>query len=485
MNYRVLVGMEVHLQLRTKSKMFSTSPVQYGAPPNTLVDPVVLGLPGALPVPNREAMTMAIALATAIGGTIAGVTKFDRKNYFYPDLPKGYQISQFDQPLSTGGGVEIVTEDGVKTIRIRRLHLEEDVGKSVHDDAIGMSRVDFNRAGTPLVEIVTEPDIASAAEARTYLNALRTLVQYLDVSDGNMQEGNMRCEPNINLHIETPDGIVKTPIAEVKNLNSVRNVERAVLLETERQLAEFEKLGAKVADLPRCTHGYDDVRDTTFLMREKEEAHDYRYFPEPDIPPIHIDTAWRAEAALLVPELPAAKRRRFASEFGLNDYDADTLCRERKTAEFFEAVVGAGAAAKPAVNWILTDLNRHANERKSGVADLGLAPERLAAMIGLVEGGTVARKAASKQILPRLLADATADPTRLVEELGLAQIEDDTLIREASKRALEANPRAAADYKGGKEKALGALMGFVMRELKGKANSATVRSVLLEVLGSS
>ncbi|MDH3591858.1 MAG: Asp-tRNA(Asn)/Glu-tRNA(Gln) amidotransferase GatCAB subunit B, partial [Planctomycetota bacterium] len=224
---------------------------------------------------------------------------------------------------------------------------------------------------------------------------------------------------------------------------------------------------------------------TTFLMREKEEAHDYRYFPEPDIPPIHIDTAWRAEAALLVPELPAAKRRRFASEFGLNDYDADTLCRERKTAEFFEAVVGAGAAAKPAVNWILTDLNRHANERKSGVADLGLAPERLAAMIGLVEGGTVARKAASKQILPRLLADATADPTRLVEELGLAQIEDDTLIREASKRALEANPRAAADYKGGKEKALGALMGFVMRELKGKANSATVRSVLLEVLGSS
>ena len=480
----VLVGMEVHLQLRTRSKMFSPSPVRFGAPPNTLVDPVVLGLPGALPVPNREAITMALALATALGGDLAEITRFDRKNYFYPDLPKGYQISQFDQPLSKGGAVEIATKDGVKLIRVRRLHIEEDVGKSIHDDGGGLSRVDFNRAGTPLVEIVSEPDISSPEEARAYLNALRTLVQYLDISDGNMQEGNLRCEPNVNLHIETDGGIVKTPVVEIKNLNSVRNVERAIRLEIERQLAEYEKLGAKVADLPRSTRGYDDDRDTTYLMREKEEAQDYRYFPEPDIHPLVVGEAWRAEAARRVPELPGAKRRRFQEEFGLGAYDADTLCREKATADYFEQVVAGGAPPKQAANWILGDLAHLANEANTPIAELDLAPARLAALIGLVETGKVARQAAQQQVLPRL-AGGLEEPERIVAELALSPIDDADLLAEVARRAIEAHPQAAKDYRAGKKKAFGALMGFVMRETGGKANSGAVRSVLESLLEES
>jgi aspartyl-tRNA(Asn)/glutamyl-tRNA(Gln) amidotransferase subunit B len=481
MKARVLVGMEVHLQLRTRSKMFCGCPVRFGAPANTLVCPVCLGMPGSLPVPNREAIEMALALATALQGEILDLTKFDRKNYFYPDLPKGYQISQYDRPLARGGHLEIVTEEGVKPIRLRRLHIEEDVGKNLHDDGDGVSRVDFNRAGTPLVEIVSEPDLASPEEARAYLNALRALVEYLDVSDANMQEGNLRCEPNVNLHIEEAGRVVKTPIIEVKNLNSVRNVERALKYEIDRQLAEYREKGAAVAAAPRATRGYDDVRDLTFVMREKEEAHDYRYFPEPDIPPIGLGEEWRRAAAARVPELPAARRRRFSEQFGLSAYDADALCRERPTADYFERVVAAGAAAKPAANWIVSDLARHANDRKTGVAALGLPPERLAALVRLVEEGKVARQAAAKDVLPRML-DAGKDPASLVAELGLARIDDAAAIEEAARRAIAANPKAAADYRAGKEKAIGALMGSVMRDMQGKANSDIVQSVLRRLL---
>jgi len=335
MNIRTLIGMEVHLQLRTKSKMFCRCPVRYGAPPNTLCCPVCLGLPGSLPVPNRDAILMALALATAIDCDIEPLTKFDRKNYFYADLPKGYQISQFDRPLARNGKLEIVTERGVREVRIRRLHIEEDVGKSVHEE--GLSRVDFNRAGTPLVEIVSEPDMSSPEEARAYLNALRTLVQYLDVSDGNMQEGNLRCEPNVNLHIVDDGPVVKTPINEIKNLNSIRNVERAVKQEIERTLHAYRKVGPALADQPRCTLGYDDKGDRVFVMRSKEEAHDYRYFPEPDIPPIHIGKAWRSEAKDRVPELPHVRRLRFQEQYELSAYDASNLCRERSVADYFEA----------------------------------------------------------------------------------------------------------------------------------------------------
>ncbi|MHC4160783.1 MAG: Asp-tRNA(Asn)/Glu-tRNA(Gln) amidotransferase subunit GatB, partial [Planctomycetota bacterium] len=434
MKVTVLIGMEVHLQLRTKSKMFSPSPVRFGAPPNTLVDPVVLGLPGALPVPNRDAITMALSLATALGGTPAEVTKFDRKNYFYPDLPKGYQISQYDRPLATGGAVEIVTREGIRTVRLRRLHIEEDTGKSLHDDRRGLSQVDFNRAGTPLVEIVSEPDIASPEEARAYLNALRAVVSYLDISDANMQEGNLRCEPNVNLHVESGGDVIKTPIVEIKNLNSVRNVERALRHEIERQLAEYEEKGPAVAHEPRSTRGYDDDRDVTFLMRRKEEEHDYRYFPEPDIPPLTITDEWRAAAAARVPELPNAKRRRFVEEHGLNAYDAFTLCRERSTADYFEKVVAADCAPKPAANWILTELSRHANDKKVLVAELGLAPAQLAGLVGLVQRGRVARRAATQQVLPAML-ETGAEPEDIVSELGLSRIDDAAVIREAARKA--------------------------------------------------
>jgi aspartyl-tRNA(Asn)/glutamyl-tRNA(Gln) amidotransferase subunit B len=481
MKHTVLVGMEVHLQLRTRSKMFCRCPVRFGAPANTLVCPVCLGMPGSLPVPNREAITMALALATAMDCRITPLTKFDRKNYYYPDLPKGYQISQYDLPLATGGGVEVVTETGTKTIRLRRLHIEEDVGKNLHDDARGISRVDFNRAGTPLVEIVSEPDIASPEEARAYLNALRALVQYLDVSDANMQEGNLRCEPNVNLHIEDRGVLVKTPIIEVKNLNSVRNVERALKFEIERQLAEYRELGAAVAGKPRATRGFDDQRDQTFVMREKEEAHDYRYFPEPDIPPLALDDRWRTEARSRVPELPNARRRRFASGFGLSEYDADALTRERTTADYFEKAVAAGASPKPAANWIVSDLAKHANDAKTTVAELGLDAARLAALVRLVEDGKVSRQAAAKDLLPRLL-EGDADPEALVQELGLARIDDTKEIEAIARKAIEQNPKAAADVRAGKEKAIGALMGFVMRETKGKANSDVVRDVLKRLL---
>jgi len=482
MKVKTLVGMEVHLQLRTKSKMFCRCAVRYGAPSNTLTCPVCLALPGALPVPNRDAMLMALSLATALGCEIAQQTKFDRKNYFYADLPKGYQISQFDRPLGTGGKLEIVTEKGVKSVRIRRLHIEEDVGKSVHGKDV--SRVDINRAGTPLVEIVTEPDMNSPEEARAYLNALRTLVHYLDISDGNMQEGNLRCEPNVNIHIKTDDGIVKTPVNEIKNINSVRHVEKAIRQEVDNHVQAFRERGAAIADEPRCTLGYDDKNDRVFVMRHKEEAHDYRYFPEPDIPPIHIGAAWRSEAGDRVPELPWTKRERFAASYGLNDYDANALCRERPLAEYFEAVVKAGCAAKPAANWIVGDLGRHANVANTTVDALGIAPHRLAGLIRLVEEGTVARQTAVKQLLPRLL-EADSDPAALVEELGLAQVDDVELIEREVRAAAEAHPQAIADLRAGKNKAIGAIIGFVKKQTKGKANPKIIQDVLKRILEES
>ena len=374
----------------------------------------------------------------------------------------------------------------MKPIRIRRLHIEEDVGKSVHEK--DLSRVDLNRAGTPLVEIVTEPDMSSPEEARAYLNALRTLVHYLDISDGNMQEGNLRCEPNVNIHIKTEGdasvAIVKTPVNEIKNLNSVRHVDKAVRQEVERHIQAYRERGAAFADEPRCTLGYDDKNDRVYVMREKEEAHDYRYFPEPDIPPIHIGAAWRSEAADRVPELPWTKRARFAESYGLGDYDANALCRERPLADYFEAVVKAGCPAKPAANWILSDLSRHANERNTSVDALDLQPQRLAALVALVEGGTVSRQAAAKKILPRVLEDGT-DPAALVEELGLAQVHDEVVIREEVQKAIDAHPAAWADLQAGKKKASGALVGFVMRQTQGKANPKIIQDVLTSFLENS
>jgi len=364
---------------------------------------------------------------------------------------------------------------------LRRLHIEEDTSKSLHDEEEPVSRIDDNRAGRPLVEIVSEPELHSAAEARAYLHALRALVRYLDISDGSMEKGNLRCEPNVNLEIEESDGVVITPITEIKNLNSVRNVERAIRSEVNRQLEDYRQRGAAVADEPRTTCGYDPARDRTFVQRRKEGARDYRYFPEPDIPPIVIGAAWREEAEARVPELPHERRKRFASAYGLTDYDADNLCRERPTADFFERTVRAGADAKPAANWILGELSRHANDRRCGVGDLGLSPSRLAGLIELVETGAVGRGPAEREMLPRMLDDGP-EARRLVEELGLAMVEDEARIEVAAARAISAQAEAVAHYRAGKTKALDALIGAVMRETGGAANPQVVRDVLQRVL---
>ena len=477
---RVVIGLECHLQLRTRSKMFSPCPVRYGAPPNTVVDPFVLGLPGTLPVPNREAILMALALATVLGCELAEVTSFDRKNYFYPDLPKGYQISQHTRPLGRGGAIEILTREGAKKIPLRGLHLEEDTGKSLHDDAA--SRIDYNRAGTPLVEIVTEPEIASPEEARACVLALRTLARYLEISDANMEEGNLRCEPNVNLHLAQGNSVVVTPVVEIKNVNSARLMERAIQREIERQQREFEEQGAAMALAPRSTRGYDEDRDETFLMRLKEQADDYRFFPEPDIPPIVIGKAWRADATARVPELPNARRRRFEQTYALTPYDADLLCREKTTADYFEEVVGCGAPPKPAANWITGELSRHAKENGVEPTQLGLTAARLAGLVRLVEQGGVTRRAAARQVLPRLLEGAVADAAGIVEQLGLKQLDDRDSLRVVARQAVADHPDAAKDVRAGREKALGALMGAIMRQTGGKANPKVVRSVLREIL---
>ena len=480
MKTRVLIGLECHLQLRTRSKMFSPCPVRYGAPPNTVVDPFVLGLPGTLPVPNREAILMALALATALGCELAEVTSFDRKHYFYPDLAKGYQISQHKRPLGRGGGVEILTREGGRKIRLRQIHIEEDSGKNIHDEA--SSRIDYNRGGTPLVEIVSEPEIASPEEARAYVGALRTLARYLSISDANMEQGNLRCEPNVNLHIARGNQVVVTPVVELKNINSPRQMERAIRCEIERQEKEFEERGAAMAQAPRSTRGYDEARNETFLLRIKERAGDYRFFPEPDIPPILIGKAWRAEAAARVPELPNARRRRFEESYALSPYDADLLCREKTTADYFEEVVSCGAPPKPAANWISGELSRHAKGKGVEPAQLGLGAAALAGLVRLVEEGGVARRAAVRQVLPRLLDGTLADAAGIVEELGLKRLDDKQALRAVARQAIEEHPDAAHDLRAGRQKAFGALMGAVMRQTGGKANPALVEEVLRELL---
>jgi aspartyl-tRNA(Asn)/glutamyl-tRNA(Gln) amidotransferase subunit B len=476
---RLIVGMEVHLQLRTNTKCFSASPVQYGAEANTMVDPVVMGLPGALPVLNKEAVRLAIKTGLALGCTVADVTKWDRKNYFYPDLPKGYQISQFDQPLCVDGGIEIDDDEGnPKIVRIRRAHLEEDTGKSTHDESGSRSRVDLNRAGTPLLEIVSEPDIASPDEAERYLEALREIVAYIGTSDGNMQEGNLRCEPNVNLVFENGD---RSPIVEVKNLNSVKNVGQAIRYEIERQTKAYEEQGQTLANTPRSTRGWDDDRQVTVHQRSKESADDYRYFPEPDLPPLEISReVVEAERAAL-PELPRAKRRRYVTALELSEYDAGVLTADRRVSDWFEAVVALGHDAKTVTNWVTGELLRHLNENRASMDDVRLTPEGLGELLDLLAAGTVNGRTAKE--LFRELVSAGGSPKAVVEERGLGQVSDRGAVEAAARKAIEAQPAAAEDYRAGNPKALGRLIGETMKALGGRGDPSVVREVLADLLG--
>ena len=475
---RLLVGMEVHLQLNTQSKCFSASPYAYGAEPNTLLDPTVLGLPGALPVLNLEAVRLGIRTGLALGCHIPEITKWDRKNYFYPDLPKGYQISQYDQPLCVDGSIEIDDDEGnPKTIRIRRAHLEEDTGKSTHDEGGDKSRVDLNRAGAPLLEIVSEPDITSAREAERYLEILREIVRYVGTSDGNMQEGNLRCEPNVNLVFENGD---RTPIVEIKNLNSVRNVRLAIEYEVKRQTRAYREKGESMDNTPRSTRGWDDVREITVHQRTKESEDDYRYFPEPDLPPLHVSRAFVDTERATLPETGRSKRARYVSELGLSAYDAGVLTQDPAVARWFETALGAGRDPKQVVNWLTGDVMRHLNEHKIDLDDVALTPQGLGELVDLVAEGTINRRTA--QELFREVVESGGSPAALVEARGLAQISDRGATEAACRAAIEEQAQAAADVRTGNPKAKGRLIGAAMKALKGQGNPKLVSEVLDELL---
>jgi aspartyl-tRNA(Asn)/glutamyl-tRNA(Gln) amidotransferase subunit B len=479
--FRLLVGMEVHLQLKTRTKCFSACPVGASGEPNALVDPVVLGLPGALPVLNLEAVRLAVRTGLALGCRVAALTKWDRKNYFYPDLPKGYQISQYDQPLCEGGAIEIEDDEGrPKQVRIRRAHLEEDTGKSFHDEKGSKSRIDFNRAGTPLLEIVSEPDIASPGEAERYLEALREIVAYVGTSDGNMQEGNLRCEPNVNLVYANGD---RTPIVEVKNLNSVKNVGLAIRHEIERQDRAYRERGETARTTPRSTRGWDDARGATVHQRAKESADDYRYFPEPDLPPLALPAAWVEAERRLLPEPARARRRRYQEALGLSAYDAGVLTATRELSDWFEAARSGPRGPrdpKAVANWVSTELLRHLNESGTTLGEVRLTPQALGELVDLVADGTLNVRTA-RELFREVVASGHS-PAQRAKERGLAQVNDPGAIEAACRSALEQHPAAAQEFRAGQEKAIGRLVGAAMKALGGKGNPAQVQATLRRLL---
>jgi aspartyl-tRNA(Asn)/glutamyl-tRNA(Gln) amidotransferase subunit B len=480
------IGIEVHLHLKTRTKLFCGCTVEYDVRPNSRVCPVCLGMPGVLPVMNAKAVELAVRMALALNCTIPDFAKWDRKHYYYPDLPKNYQISEYDQPLGVKGYLDIETSKGPRRVGITRVHLEEDAGKLMHAEGGGnFSIVDLNRTGTPLLEIVSDPDVHSAEEARVYAEALRQLAVYLGVGDCNMQLGQMRCEPNISLRIgDDAQGKPRyTPISEIKNLNSFRSVERAVTFEIARHREEYEAdpAGYTLEKQGKSTRGWRDDEGISFLQRSKEEAHDYRYFPEPDLVPFVPDRRWVDKMRASVPELPEKRRRRFVTEYGLPEYDAGVLTAERTVADFYEAVAVATKDAKAASNWMMQDVMRVLNERKIGIADLPLKAEGLAELIMLVKQGTVNRNTGA-EVFNKMLATGKA-AGEIVKEEGLAQTSDETTIEAIVDEVLAANARIAEDYKGGKKAAFGRLMGESMKASGGKANPQVVKAILTRKLG--
>ncbi|MCX7892187.1 MAG: Asp-tRNA(Asn)/Glu-tRNA(Gln) amidotransferase subunit GatB [Burkholderiales bacterium] len=470
MKWETVIGLEVHAQLSTRAKIFSGAPTAFGAAPNTQACAVDIALPGVLPVLNRGAVERAIRFGLAIGATVNRTSIFARKNYFYPDLPKGYQISQYERPIVEGGAIRIVTGAGEKTIRLTRAHLEEDAGKSLHEDFHGMSGIDLNRAGTPLLEIVSEPDMRSAEEAVAYARALHTLVRWIDICDGNMQEGSFRCDANVSVR---PAGVAALGTrCEIKNLNSFRFLERAIEHEVRRQIAVIEDGGRIVQE----TRLYDPDRDETRSMRSKEEAHDYRYFPDPDLLPLVVPAAWIERVRAELPELPEAKRDRYVREWGVTAYDAATLTQSREMAGYFEDVVAAGVEAKLAANWVMGELAAALN--RSGL-EIGASPVASGALAGLlarIRDNTISGKIAKEVFDAMWAGEGTAD--EIIERRGLRQITDAAAIEKLVDEVLAANPKSVEEYRAGKEKAFNALVGQVMKATKGKANPAAVNELL-------
>ncbi len=476
MEYEAVIGMEVHVQLNCKSKVFCGCSTNFDAPANTNVCPVCLGMPGAMPVLNREMVTKSVAVGLALGCTISRWSKMDRKNYFYPDQSKNYQISQYDLPINHDGFLDIDVDGKKKTIGITRAHMEEDTARNTHTLGGGQSGVDFNRCGLPLLEIVTEPDIRSADEAYAYLTELKQILQYLEVSDCSMEEGKLRAEANISVRpVGTEPFGTKT---EVKNVASFSGTYKAIEFEIARQIQVLNDGGTIVQE----TRGWDDDRGVTFSQRAKESAHDYRYFPEPDLVPIVVDEAWETTIKEGQPELPTPRRNRLMEQFDLSPYDAGVLTQTKAMADYFEATVADVSDAKKAANWIMGDLQALITQDDADITTIKIAPTQLAAMIKLIEDGTISGKIA-KEVLVDMFQTGS-DPKAIVEAKGLVQISDTGELEKMIAAVLEKNPAQVEEFRSGKEKVIGFLVGQVMQATKGKANPKLVNEILRKQLST-
>ena len=475
MTWETVVGLETHVELATRTKIFCSCTTRFGGDPNTHCCPVCTGMPGTLPVLNRKVLEFAVKAGLALNCDITRYSKFDRKNYFYPDLPKAYQISQLYLPIARDGAVPICTQAGDKTIRIHELHMEEDAGKLVHDPWIDQTRADYNRCGVPLIEIVTEPDFRTAGEVIAYLEKLKETLQYLGVSDCKMQEGSLRCDVNLSVR-PMGSGELGTR-TEMKNLNSFKAIARAIDYEAKRQI-ELIQEGKRVV---QETRRWDENKDATYAMRSKENAQDYRYFPEPDLPPIELSEEYLEDLRAAQPELGEAKRARYQAEYGLPEYDSQMITSDSVLARFFEDLVALGAPPKQGANWIMGEVLGALSTRAMEPKDMKLTAPTLARLIALVGEGKLNRNTAVKVFEAVFDTDGGVDA--YVKEHGLEQVNDDGLVRDIAAKVLEANPQSVADYKGGKEKTFGFLVGQVMRELKGKANPQSVNAILKELLG--
>lgn len=475
MQYETVIGLEVHVELSTKTKIFCNCTTQFGGDPNTHCCPVCTGIPGALPVLNEKVVEYAVRTGLALNCEITRFSKFDRKNYFYPDLPKAYQISQLYSPICQNGSVEIEVNGNKKTIDIREIHMEEDAGKLVHDPWEDMTLVDYNRGGTPLLEIVSQPDFRSADEVIAYLEQLRATLQYMDVSDCKMQEGSMRAD--INLSIRPVGASEYGTRTEMKNMNSFKSIARAIVSEARRQQELLEE-GKPVI---QQTRRWDDNKDASFAMRSKEDAHDYRYFPEPDLPPIHLQDAYIQNIADTLPERPEQKRLRYQQELGLSEYDTRMITGIKAMADFFEATLALCGDAKEAANWIMGDVFRMLKDTETEPEDLRLTPQQLSEVIQLIRDGRINRSVA-KEVFEAAFKDGIA-PSQYVKDRGLEMVSDEGAVLEVVKAVLADNPKVVEDYRGGKQKAFTSLVGQCMKRLKGKADPALVNRQLKELLG--
>ncbi len=480
MDYEVVIGCEIHVELKTKTKIFCSCPTDFGGAPNTHVCPVCLGLPGTLPVLNKKVLEYAIKAGLALNCEIANYSKFDRKNYFYPDLAKAYQISQFDLPICKNGYIDIETSEGKKRIGITRIHMEEDAGKLVHQgDSITTSEgslADYNRAGIPLIEIVSEPDMRSAEDVLAFLNNLKAIIEYTGVSDARMEQGSLRCDVNLSLR---PTGQKEFGIrAEIKNLNSFRAVERVVKYEIERQTEILENGGKVVQE----TRTWDDGKGITLSLRSKEDSDEYRYFPEPDLAPIIVTDEYIEELRASLPEMPQVKRARMIEEDGLPVYDADVITASKSLADFYDAVRAHYEDAKKISNWIMVELLAKVNAENMELADVKIRPEQLADLLKRIDSGEISGKIA-KVVFADMFATGK-NPADIIKEQGLIQISDETALKEMVSTVVEANPKSVEDYKAGKTKAMGFLVGQIMKQSKGKANPAVINKLLAEKLDS-